>query len=74
MADFVVFRAPGIDESVITRSVCHNGLAMLYGFARDTLLHLTSSALHGPLLLPAADLTDLAEQLQRSIEPVQPSA
>jgi len=74
MADFVAFEAPGPDESVITRSVCHNGLAMLYGFARDTLLNLTTSALNGPLLLPAVNLTDLAEQLQRSVEQIQPSA
>ncbi len=52
-----------IEGDVLQRLAAFNGLAMLYGFARDVVVQTTANAEHGPFMLPAVDLTDLAAKL-----------
>ncbi|MGE0540347.1 MAG: protein-export chaperone SecB [Dehalococcoidia bacterium] len=55
----------------MSRLVAFNGIAMLYGFARDAILQQTSLGPHGPLMLPAVNLTEIAAQLQPPAPPAE---
>lgn len=50
------------------RMVAFNGIAMLYGFARDVIAQYTALSAHGPLTLPALNITDLSERLLADAE------
>lgn len=55
-----------IAEADRRRMVALSGVTMLYGFARDTVLHVTALSQHGPFMLPALNLVDLPNQLQEA--------
>lgn len=48
-------------QSEMRRTVAFNGLAILYGFARDVVLHDTAMGQHGAMILPAVNLVSIAE-------------
>lgn len=50
------------------RMVAINGIAMLYGFARDVIAQYTALSAHGPLMLPALNIMGLSERLLADVE------
>jgi hypothetical protein len=56
-----------LDQDAMARMVAFNGLSMLYGFARDTVLFQTASGQHGPFMLPALDISDHASRISELI-------
>jgi len=60
---FAFIREAQIEAAAARNMVAHNGVALLYGMARDVVVQHTSMAVHGPLMLPAINLTEFAAQL-----------
>lgn len=58
-----------IDGNRTLRMVAFNGLSMLYGFARDIVLQMTALGEHGPFMLPATNLADIASSLSEAVPP-----
>lgn len=70
IGDFAFAQDGQPDLPAMTKMVAFNGLAMLYGFARDLILQQTTLSSHGPFLLPAVNLTQLAERIAQPAEQV----
>lgn len=60
---FVGVNLEASEYSTLKRLVSYNGLAMLYGLARDAIFVFTSQCLPGPFYLPAVNLTDIGKDL-----------
>lgn len=60
---FVGIAGKSEDYPAFKHMVATNGLAMVYGLVRDGVLAITALGMHGPFILPALNLLDLAQQL-----------
>lgn len=50
------------------RMIAFNGVSILYGFARDTVLHNTALSRFGPMMLPSVNLSSIADGIIAQIE------
>lgn len=57
-----------LEEKAMRRLVAFNGVAMLYGFARDVIMQHTALGPHGQFMLPALDLAQTADDLVQKMQ------
>jgi preprotein translocase subunit SecB len=60
--------AQSMESDARLRLLAFNGVAMLYGFARDSLAQYTAMGIHGPFVLPAINFTSIANEIMSSYD------